>query len=225
MPLLELRDLKKAYVAPSGERTQVVDVRAFSLEAGEEVGLRGASGSGKTTLLHLIAGILEPDAGRVLVDGIDSTALSEADRDRLRAHKIGYVFQSFHLLQGYSAFENVLLGMMFGPGPDAARARELLERVGLSDRLHHRPRELSVGQQQRVALARALAHRPPLLLADEPTGNLDPARAEEAIELLRELVREAGAALLVVSHDRAVLERLPRIEDMATIGATRSHRD
>ncbi|MAF64241.1 MAG: ABC transporter ATP-binding protein [Planctomycetes bacterium] len=210
--VLVIEDLQKVFTAPDGERTAVVDVPAFSLAAGEQVAIEGASGSGKTTFLHLIAGILEPDAGRILIDGENMAALAEAGRDRLRARSIGYVFQSFHLLQGYSALENVLLGMHFGPGPDRVRARGLLEQVGLGDRLDHRPRQLSVGQQQRVAVARAVANRPRLLLADEPTGNLDPTRASEALELLRAVSAEAGSALLLVSHDRGILERFGRVE-------------
>ncbi|MDP6540122.1 MAG: ABC transporter ATP-binding protein [Planctomycetota bacterium] len=211
-PVLVVEDLAKTFTAPDGERTKVVDVPSFSLAEGEQVAVEGASGSGKTTFLHLIAGILEPDSGSILIDGEDMAALSEAGRDRLRARSIGYVFQSFHLLQGYSALENVLLGMHFGPGPDLGRARSLLEQVGLADRLDHRPRQLSVGQQQRVAVARAVANRPRLLLADEPTGNLDPSRAGEALELLRAVSAEAGSALLLVSHDRGILECFGRVE-------------
>jgi putative ABC transport system ATP-binding protein len=158
----------------------------------------------------------------VLLDGIDLLSLSEARRDALRARAIGYVFQTFNLLQGYTALENVLLGMVFGGGPATRkqaeeRAAALLERLGLGERLRHKPRQLSVGQQQRVALARALANRPRLVLADEPTGNLDAARAAEAIELLLGLCRETGAALLTVSHDPAVLARFPRRLELAEL--------
>src|SRR5690606_31877740 len=132
----------------------------------------GTSGSGKTTFLNLIAGILRADSGRVLVDGEEMTGRSESARDALRARTLGYVFQTFNLLQGYTAVENVLLGMLFGKGADRAYAEHLLERVGLADRMAYRPSQLSVGQQQRVAVARALANRPKLVLADEPTGNL-----------------------------------------------------
>jgi len=222
MPLLEIEDLRKSFVAPGGERTLVVDVPRFELEAGERAGLRGASGAGKTTFLHLVAGILEADAGSIRLAGRDMAALAESGRDRLRARTIGYVFQTFNLLQGYSALENVLLGMMFGPGPDPARARALLERVGLGGRLDHRPRQLSVGEQQRVALARAVANRPALLLADEPTGNLDPSRAREALDLLLEVAQESGAALLCVSHDGDVLSRFERVESIEALAAARA---
>jgi ABC-type lipoprotein export system ATPase subunit len=217
MPLLDLRDLKKTYLSPSGERTLVIDVPRFELGAGEQVALEGSSGSGKTTLLNLIAGILKADGGRIVIDGTDLASLSEAARDDFRARNLSYVFQTFNLLQGYTALDNVLLGMMFGPGPDRERARALLDRVGLSDRMGYFPRQLSVGQQQRVALARALANKPRLVLADEPTGNLDHVRAAEALKMLRDGCRETGAALLLVSHDRDILAAFERVEDLAKV--------
>jgi putative ABC transport system ATP-binding protein len=166
----------------------------------------------------MVAGILAADSGRVLVDGVEMTALSEAKRDRLRAEKLGYIFQTFNLLQGFTVLENVVLGMGFGPrGADRAHAREVLERVGLGHRLDHFPRQLSTGQQQRVAVARALANRPKLVLADEPTGNLDRKHAGEALKLIREVCRENGAALLLVSHDEAVLAQFELRRDFAEI--------
>src|SRR5215471_10472519 len=148
MAVLEVADLVKSYASPEGGRHVVVDVPKFSLADGELVALRGASGSGKTTFLNLAAGILEADSGRIVVDGVDMESLDESGRDRLRAEKLGYVFQTFNLLQGYTALENVELGMAFGRGIDAGYAKKLLERVGLGDRLRYRPRQLSVGQQQ-----------------------------------------------------------------------------
>lgn len=217
MDCLLIEGLSKTYVSPEGERQPVLDIERFALARGEQVALRGGSGSGKTTFLNLIAGILRPDAGRILLAGADMAALSESARDAHRARHLGYVFQTFHLLEGYSALENVLLGMAFGPGADRARAEELLVRVGLGHRLRHKPRQLSVGQQQRVAVARALASRPDLVLADEPTGNLDAARAQEALALIRECCAEAGAALLLVSHDPAVLAHFQRVEELDTL--------
>jgi putative ABC transport system ATP-binding protein len=214
MALLEITNLRKSFVAPDGDRQRVVDVPRFELESGAHVALRGESGSGKTTLLHLIAGILRPDEGQVVMDGQAISTKSEAERDRFRARSLGYIFQTFNLLQGYSCLENVLLGMSFGPGADRARAQALLERVGLGHRLHHRPRQLSTGQQQRVAVARALANRPRLVLADEPTGNLDAANAREALRLIHEACTENGAALLVVSHDPAVLAGFSTVHDL-----------
>lgn len=189
----------------------------FALAAGEQVALRGESGSGKTTFLHLIAGILAADEGTIELDGSIVTGMSEARRDRLRAQKIGYIFQTFNLLQGYTVLENVMLGMSFGAGADRTRARELLERVGLGHRLTHFPRQLSTGQQQRVAVARALANRPRLVLADEPTGNLDRRHGAESLALIREACREAGAALLLVSHDEEVLSKFETLQSFSDI--------
>ena len=215
--LLEIRNLRKSYLTPDGQASPVIDIAEFRLDAGEHVALRGGSGSGKTTLLNLIAGILSPDSGEIRLDGENVAALSESKRDALRARRIGYIFQTFNLLQGFTALENVTLGMLFGGGTDHARARQLLERVGLKDRMNYRPRQLSVGQQQRVAVARALANRPKLVLADEPTGNLDARNASEALGLIQEVCRESGAALLVVSHDPNVLDRFERQVDLAAI--------
>ena len=220
MPLLEIRNLKKIYRTPEGETLTVLDVPEFTLEERQQLVLRGASGTGKTTFLNCIAGILRPDNGSVRLNGIDMAAASEGRRDQLRAQTIGYIFQTFNLLQGYTCLENVLLGMSFGRGADRAFARELLERVGLGDRLEYRPGQLSVGQQQRVAVARALANQPKLVLADEPTGNLDPRNAREAIKLIREICRESGAALLIVSHDQSVLEQFDDCADLAEINRT-----
>ena len=224
MPVLELERLEKTFASPTPSarvgkpaRQLVLDIPRFAMDAGEHVALEGASGSGKTTLLNIIAGLSRPDSGKVALCGTDLTRLSEAQRDAARARHLGYVFQTFNLLQGYSALENVLLGMSFGPGPDRDHARALLERLGLGDRLGHRPRQLSIGQQQRVALARALANRPDLVLADEPTGNLDPRRSREALELIREICVEEQAALLLVSHDREVLQSFARRVPLATI--------
>jgi len=215
--VLELAGVRKGYVAPDGARIEVLDVPELALAAGEQVALRGASGTGKTTLLHVIAGIVRPDAGSVRVAGEDVARLDEAARDAWRARHVGYVFQTFNLLQGFSALENVALASMFAGAAKVARARELLERVGLSGRLDYLPRKLSIGQQQRVAVARALVNSPQLVLADEPTGNLDRANAEAALALLRDTCRENGAALLVVSHDERVVERFERVLDLATL--------
>jgi putative ABC transport system ATP-binding protein len=214
MPLLQLQDVKKSFTTPEGEEHPILDLRQLQLEEQEEVALAGSSGSGKTTLLHLIAGILRPDSGKIVVDGQDLAQLGESARDRFRAQNLGYVFQSFHLLQGYSALENVLLGMLFGPGPDSDLAEDLLRRLGLAERLNYKPAQLSIGQQQRVALARALANRPRLVLADEPTGNLDVIHARDALALIREVCRERGAALLLVSHDTAILDQFERVEQL-----------
>ena len=217
MPLLEIENLVKTYARPDGGEHRVVDVAAFALEAGAQRALRGESGTGKTTFLNLIAGILAPDRGTVRLDGREISSLGEAARDRLRAGTIGYIFQTFNLLQGHTALENVELGMAFGRGVDRAHAEALLRRVGLGDKLAHFPRQLSTGQQQRVAVARALANRPKLVLADEPTGNLDRRHAREALELIREVCRESGAALLLVSHDERVLAAFEDMQDFSAM--------
>ncbi len=172
--MLLLKDVKKSFVEPDGTPLPILDIAEFRVAAGEQMVLVGRSGCGKTTLLHVIAGISRPDSGKVRIDDWDITLMSEAECDRFRAEHIGYVFQTFNLLRGFSALENVLLAMRFtGRRADRARARQLLERVGLGHRMTHKPAMLSVGEQQRVAVARALANRPKLLLADEPTANVD----------------------------------------------------
>ena len=218
MPLLEINDLVKTYARPAGGGGQrVVDVLAFALKAGAQLALRGESGTGKTTFLNLIAGILAADSGSIQLDGHDVTKLGEAGRDRLRAATIGYIFQTFNLLQGHNVLENVEFGMAFGRGVDRGHAESLLQRVGLGDKLGHFPRQLSTGQQQRVAVARALANDPKLVLADEPTGNLDRRNARDALELIREVCRESGAALLLVSHDERVLAQFEQMQDFAAM--------
>jgi putative ABC transport system ATP-binding protein len=210
-PALEMVGVAKGFVAGAAP---VVEVESFTVRAGEQLVLAGPSGSGKTTMLHLMAGLLEPDRGVIRVDGTDLTALSGAARDRFRGNKIGIVFQTFNLVQGLSAENNVMLALMFGDLPraeHAARARELLTRVGLDEHRHKRPSELSVGQQQRVGIARALANRPTLVLADEPAANLDAANAEKAVKLLKDVCAEGGHTLVVVAHDDLVLRAFDKV--------------
>ena len=209
MPLLAIENLRKTYRTPDGETQVVLDVPGFVLEEKQQLALRGTSGTGKTTLLNCIAGILSPDSGRITLAGHDMARSSEGQRDLLRAENIGYIFQTFNLLQGYTCQENVMLGMSFGKGVDHDYVRHLLSRVGLNDRLNYRPSQLSAGQQQRVAVARALANRPKLVLADEPTGNLDPANAE-AIWVRLSAFAEAGGAVIMVTHDDRAAERASR---------------
>ena len=215
--LLHIDQLKKSFLTPQGTIQRLVDVSSFKMEKGQHFALSGSSGSGKTTLLNLIAGILQPDEGQVELDGRSISGANEALRDRIRAELLGYIFQTFNLLQGYTCLENVLLGMSFGGKPDRARAVELLGRVGLSRRLEYFPRQLSSGQQQRVAVARALANQPKLVLADEPTGNLDPENAAEVLALIRDTCKENGAALLLVSHDKSVLGQFEEVRDLSEI--------
>ena len=218
MALLTITNLEKAYTPPpEGSQTPIIDIPQFETDEGAQVALRGSSGAGKTTFLNLIAGILQADGGRIVVAGEEMTALSESGRDGLRARHIGYIFQTFNLLAGYTALENVMLGMMFGKGVDVEFAQHLLERVGLGERMSYRPSQLLVGQQQRVAVARVIANRPSLVLADEPTGNLDYHNANEAITLIRELCDENNTALLIVSHDADVLGQFEVTMDFATV--------
>ncbi|MBN8604004.1 MAG: ABC transporter ATP-binding protein [Planctomycetes bacterium] len=211
--ILEVTNIQKSFPLPGGGTVQILDVPQLKVDSGEQTVLLGQSGGGKTTLLHIIAGITTPDKGSILLDGIELTKLSEQGRDRVRAAKLGYVFQTFNLLPGFTALENVRLGMTFGNGKhDITRATRLLERVGLGDRLHYKPSQLSVGQQQRISVARALANRPRLLLADEPTANVDAANQQKIIDLIRETCQEEQIALIMVTHDLKLAQQFPRIE-------------
>ncbi len=209
--LVELVGVGLTFHGPAG-RVEVLRGLDFTLEAGEAVAVVGRSGAGKSSLLALIAGIERPSCGRVRVAGTDLATLDEDALARFRRRHVGLLFQDFHLIAGMSAEENVALPLeLDGHRQARARARELLARVGLLHRRRHRPAELSGGEQQRVALARALALDPPLVLADEPTGNLDEVTAGEVLELLFRLRAERGTALLLVTHDREVARRCDRI--------------
>ena len=215
--MIRLKNVTKTYRRPDGAVTSALSVDELLVAAGESLCVVGGSGTGKTTLLNVLAGIVLPDQGDVVVDGEDVVRMSEARRDAYRARKIGYVFQTFNLLQAYTAEENVLLPLMFAGkkrSESRLRAAELLARVGLGDKRDRKPSELSVGEQQRVAIARASACRPKVLLADEPTANLDPQNAVAAMKLLREVAAEAGAVLLVVTHDQRLKDEFARVETL-----------
>ena len=219
--MLELKQVYKAFKEPDGKPLPILDIPHFAVAEGEQVVLVGRSGGGKTTLLHSIAGITRVDRGSITIDGRDLTTLSEAGVDRLRAQKIVYVFQTFNLLSGFSALENVLLGMTFaGKAGDQARAKHLLERVGLGHRLTHKPSAMSVGEQQRVAVARALVNKPRLLLADEPTANIDPRNQQTIIDLIRGTCREENIALILVTHSMEVANQFDRIVRLEEINRT-----
>ena len=216
--MLKLENIKKSFVQPDKKRVPILDIPSFEIAAGEQVVLIGPSGCGKTTMLHTIAGITKPDSGKVFIDNIEMTKYSEASRDRIRADKLGYVFQTFNLLPGFSAYENVLLGMTFARKKITSnRAKQLLDRVGLSHRLGNKPHQMSVGEQQRVAVARALANRPALLLADEPTANVDPGNQQQIIELIRQTSREENIALLMVTHAMEVADQFDRVDKLDEI--------
>ena len=210
-----LENVRKSYREPNGQRLPVLNIARFEVPPGAQVVLVGQSGGGKTTLLNVISGITSVDSGRVLVDGVDTAKLNEVRRDRFRAERIGIVFQTFNLLPGFSALENVLLGMTFSGRSDRAYARELLQRVGLGQRLAHRPAQLSVGEQQRVAVARALANRPRLMLADEPTANVDLSNQQNVLDLIRQACQEHGVTLLLVTHSPEVSSQFDRVERLA----------
>jgi len=191
-----------------------LDIPKWEVDDGEQVAISGPSGSGKSTLLNVIAGLLVPTSGSVAVCGRQLTGLGEAERDHFRAAHIAYIFQTFNLLQGYTALENVLIGATFSPEkPDHAVAKHLLEEVGLTHREHHYPAELSIGEQQRVAIARALVKKPKLILADEPTGSLDPRHAGEVVKLLRKECEKHESALVLVSHEASVASAFDRQVD------------
>lgn len=216
--MLLLENVRKSYLEPGGGRLPILDLKHLALAAGEQVVLRGRSGCGKSTLLNCISGLTTVDEGRIEINGTNIVGLHEAVRDRFRAQHIGFVFQTFNLLPAFTARENVLLGMTFtGQKPDTGRAVELLEEVGLGHRLDHKPAALSVGEQQRVAVARALANRPLLLLADEPTANIDPAHQQQVIDLLREVCDQQQVAMLLVTHSPEVARQFDRVEQLEEI--------
>jgi putative ABC transport system ATP-binding protein len=209
--VLKAQDLTRKVSSPGGSLTIVDDV-SLQIEAGESVALVGASGAGKSTLLALLAGLDLPTSGQVWIDGTEITALDEDARAQLRAERVGFVFQAFHLLPALTALENVMLPLELAGHADAsAVALAMLQRVGLGERAGHYPRQLSGGEQQRVALARATVTRPPVLFADEPTGNLDTVTGEAICQLLFELNAETGTTLVLVTHDTKLAARCQRV--------------
>ncbi len=208
---LEVSRLGKHVPLPTGELT-ILDGVGFTIARGDAVAIVGASGSGKSTLLALMAGLDVPSSGQVVLEGHPMSALDEDGRARVRAEKVGFVFQSFQLLPSLTALENVMLPLELRGDADAETpARGILARVGLGERLGHYPRQLSGGEQQRVALARAFVTRPSLLFADEPTGNLDTRTGQAIIELLFELNAAAGTTLVLVTHDEHLAQRCHRV--------------
>ncbi len=208
--MIEARGLTRTFRS-GGRPLEVLKGVELEISAGQFVAVAGPSGSGKTTLLGLLAGLDRPTAGRVIIDGQDLDALTEDERARFRVNRIGFVFQTFHLLPTLTALENVLVPLELAGSDATARASALLDRVGLGDRAHHYPVQLSGGERQRVSLARAFANRPRILFADEPTGNLDRETGARVAELLEQLNRDAGTTLVLVTHDGELAARADRI--------------
>jgi putative ABC transport system ATP-binding protein len=208
--MIVLKDIVKTYPMGTRELTVLRGVN-LQIDGGEMVAIMGASGSGKSTLLNIIGLLDVPTSGSYQLEGKEVSCLSRRELALVRGLKVGFIFQQFNLLHQLSALANVELGMQYSVGVDRQRALEALDSVGLADRVHHRPRELSGGEQQRVAIARALAKKPPFILADEPTGNLDSKSGKEIISILTNLHKEQNITLVVITHDQNVAQNCQRI--------------
>ena len=209
--ILKISGLEKTYTSGSKQLTVLQNIN-FDVEKGQTFSIIGPSGSGKTTLLGLCAGLDQPNAGSIELCGYDLTTLNEDERAQLRNKEVGFIFQNFQLLPTLTALENVSVPLELQGLKDASlRAKELLEKVGLGDRVHHYPSQLSGGEQQRVALARAFSNKPSILFADEPTGNLDEETGEKVIKLLFDLIKDAGTTLVIISHDLDLAARTQQI--------------
>jgi putative ABC transport system ATP-binding protein len=230
VPMIKFRDVSFRYQggvagtsSAPGTSGFALYIQALAVERGERIALVGPSGSGKTTLLSLVAGILRPETGTVHVDGLEISRLGDAAVRQFRIGRVGQVFQSFELLDYLSIIENVMLPWYISPGSQKAesrrRAHELLEEVGLASRAGDRPGRLSQGEQQRVAVCRAMLNHPPLLLADEPTGNLDQGNKQMVVDLLLHQAQQHGSTLLMVTHDQSLLGRFDTVLDIRTISA------
>lgn len=223
--MIRLNEVSLCLGSANGVSSVRFELPAFEVEAGEAVALTGPSGCGKSTLLNLVSGLRRTDVGEVTVAGVDLATLNPAQLDKHRGAHCGMVFQTFHLLAPFTAVENVSIGLRFGSRKRSnvfKRATEVLHRVGLGDRLHSRPDQLSVGERQRVAIARAIAGGASIVLADEPTGSLDPDTGKEIFELLCKVAEEDGRTLLMVTHDLSLASKLPRSFDCSGLVQSRT---
>lgn len=211
--MIELKNITKIYEL-GGEKIYALSSVNLKIDKSDFIAIIGPSGSGKSTLANIVGGLDRPDSGEVLVDGVDITKIPDNDLSRYRNQKIGFIFQTFNLQPTLTALENVMIPLVFariGVGERKKRAEECLKAVGLSDRLKHRPNQLSGGQRQRVCIARALANNPEIIIADEPTGNLDSKKGQEIVALLKALNKQVGLTLIIITHDQSVAKEAKKI--------------
>jgi ABC-type lipoprotein export system ATPase subunit len=221
--MLTIQNLRKTFSNSENEKFDIINIPFFEMNNNEQTAIIGESGSGKSTFLNLISGIVSSDSGEILFNDTNITKLTGSKMDKFRAKNLGYVFQTFNLLQGFTALENVMLGMMFCGKADKNRSLSALDKVGLSKRINNKPSELSVGEQQRVAVARAIVNSPGMILADEPTANLDRKNSGTVIELIKELCSMEKIALILVSHESDITGKFKNKRHFSEINIQVTH--
>ena len=221
--MLTIQNLRKTFSNSENEKFDIINIPFFEMNNNEQIAIIGESGSGKSTFLNLISGIVSSESGEILFNGTNITKLTGSKMDKFRAKNFGYVFQTFNLLQGFTALENVMLGMMFCGKADKNRSLSALDKVGLSKRINNKPSELSVGEQQRVAVARAIVNSPGMILADEPTANLDRKNSGMVIELIKELCSMEKIALILVSHESDITDKFKNKRHFSEINIQVTH--